>query len=153
MVTPFCNGGASGAHQKGVNDEEGGSAVEVVDGEELRWPAVCTRWSYIFTRTLGCVWHNRTEETGGWQQCLPRRGQQQSRGVAAGKSLNVGNSVWLCGCDDFEEYDGASVHLLGNSMEDRRKQSGLSPVSPSSSSNGYGRLCAGGKKKKQDTAT
>jgi hypothetical protein len=69
-------------------------------------------------------------------------GQWMSRGPAAGKTSNVGDSVVLGGCDDFEEYGGASAHLLGNSVEDRRKQSGLSPATPLGGSNHYGRLCA-----------
>jgi hypothetical protein len=39
-ATSFCSGSAPGAHRKGVSDEGVGSVVEVVDSEELRWPAV-----------------------------------------------------------------------------------------------------------------
>jgi hypothetical protein len=80
-------------------------------------------------------------------------GWQRRRGPAVGKTSNVGDSVWLGGCDDFKEYGGTSVHLLGNLVEDRRKQSGLSLAIPSGGSNRYGRLCAWEKKKKQDTSS
>jgi hypothetical protein len=121
--------------------------AEVVRGEELRWPTVCARWSCIFTWTLGCVRHSRIEEKGGQRRCLPRRGWRRSRGAAAEKTSNVGDSLWLGGCNNFKEYGGASTHQLGNSVEDGRKQSGLSPVSSSGGSNGYGRVLRAGKEK------
>jgi hypothetical protein len=52
------------------------------------------------------------------------------------KTLNPVGSKWIDGCGKLEEHGGASVHSMGNLVEDGVQRSRLSPVRSRSGCNG-----------------